>query len=82
MPKTYGPANGFLKIICNIKPAIGKPIPAAIQLIVLGNLISLKIKLEKSKLQFSLPAYFKFKNTLAINTNTNKLKYVLLFLIN
>ena len=60
---------------------MGKPIPAEIQLIVLGNLISLKIKFEKSIEILSLPAYFKFKNILEINNTTNKIKYVLLFLI-
>ena len=64
MPNTYGPANGFLKIICKIKPAAESVHPAIIAVIVLGKRICQKIKLfdERSDIFIlSLPPKNKLK---------------------
>lgn len=38
MPKTNGPANGFLNIVCINKPEIPKPEPTKMAVNALGNL--------------------------------------------
>jgi hypothetical protein len=46
IPRTDGPANGFLKSVCICKPATDSALPAKIAVIALGNLI-FRIMLEK-----------------------------------
>lgn len=50
-PKTYGPANGFLKNVCINNPEIDNPIPTKIAVIALG-----KRKLKMMYSQVSLLA--------------------------
>ena len=74
MPNTYGPANGFLKMICKIKPATESVQPAIIAVIVFGKRMCQKIKLfEESSFIFmcSLPPYNKLKMQ---DTTSNTIK--------
>ena len=49
MPNTYGPASGLRNIICKIRPAIAKVLPAKTAVTVFGNRICQKIKLDVSE---------------------------------
>ena len=64
IPNTYGPAKGFLKIICKISPAAERVLPAKIAVNVFGKRISQKIKLFKVSSEtviLSLPAKNRLK---------------------
>ncbi len=49
IPSTYGPASGFLKMICKIKPETASVQPAIIAVIVFGKRMCQKIKLLEDR---------------------------------
>lgn len=82
MPKTYGPAIGFLKIICRINPAVAREEPASMAVTVFGNRSSQKIKLLKSrlfKLICSLPPKNKLRKVARISKQDSSKSIILEF---
>jgi hypothetical protein len=61
IPKTYGPANGLRKIICNTNPQSANIPPDATAVKVLGTLISKRIVLT----------LYAFSNNEILPTNTS-----------
>ena len=82
IPNTYGPAKGFLKIICKIKPAAESAQPAIMAVMVLGKRICQKIKLfdEKSDIfRLSLPPKNKLKKPAIKSKLINVENFIVVF---
>lgn len=82
IPNTKGPAKGFLKIICRIKPETESVQPAIIAVIVLGKRMCQKIKLLEDnslKLIRSLPPKNKLKRQATISRHIKIKNFMVLF---
>ncbi len=82
MPNTKGPANGFLNIICKIKPDTESVQPAIMAVMVFGKRMCQKIKLfddNSPKLMGSLPPKNKLKKHATISRQINIKNFMVVF---